>query len=225
MSDHPRHWRPWRLHDLGSTRPTPADKLAPARTKRNAEAEISRALFEQAKERACAQGFEQGREEGFKQGQREGFEAAQRAGLEGLDQRLDTLVAPLAELVRRFESALREENDTIARATTELALEVGRVLAGDALRLAPEYIVDDVQALLEEPFESNAPPTLLLHPEDLALVETRLDAELRAAGWQLRANPALERGDCQLESMYQVIDASRSDRWERLRLAVGHKAH
>ncbi|WP_420843351.1 FliH/SctL family protein [Kushneria phosphatilytica] len=35
----------------------------------------------------------------------------------------------------------------------------------------------------------------------------------------------LEPGDCRVETEQREIDGSRTDRWERLRHAVGHGKH
>lgn len=181
--------------------------------------------------------FEKARQEGFEQGQREGFEAGHSAGLEAgreqarqeyqleLESRLHEALAPVADMVNAFDTAAGRLKDDIAYALVELALETGRQLAGRSLELSPEHILDDIETLMMEHPTLGGTPRICVHPDDLAMVQKNLSTLLGEAGWQLKSDSSLSRGDCRLETDQLEIDATREDRWERLRHAVGHGKH
>lgn len=181
--------------------------------------------------------FEKARQEGFEQGRREGHEAGYAAGLEAgqeqahqdyqleLESRLHEALAPVADMVNAFGTAAGRLKDDIAYALVELALETGRQLAGRSLELAPEHILDDIEKLMMEHPTLGGSPRICVHPDDLAMVQKQLSTLLGDVGWQLKSDVSLSRGDCRLETDQLEIDATRDDRWERLRHAVGHGKH
>ncbi|WP_456267378.1 flagellar assembly protein FliH [Kushneria sp. AK178] len=186
---------------------------------------------------ARREAFEKARREGFEQGQREGHEAGYAAGLEAgreqarhdyqleLESRLHEALAPVADMVNAFDTAAGRLRDDIAYSLVELALETGRQLAGRSLELAPEHILDDIEALMMEHPTLGGSPRICVNPDDLSMVQKQLSTLLGDAGWQLKSDPSLSRGDCRLETDQLEIDATRDDRWERLRHAVGHGKH
>ncbi|WP_438767250.1 flagellar assembly protein FliH [Kushneria sp. TE3] len=181
--------------------------------------------------------FEKARQEGFEQGRREGHDAGYAAGLEAgreqahqeyqleLESRLHEALAPVADVVNAFDTAAGKLKDDIAYALVELALETGRQLAGRSLELAPEHILDDIEKLMMEHPTLGGTPRICVHPDDLVMVQKQLSTLLGDAGWQLKSDSSLSRGDCRLETDQIEIDATRDDRWERLRHAVGHGKH
>jgi flagellar assembly protein FliH len=71
-----------------------------------------------------------------------------------------------------------------------------------------------------EPALSGA-PQLIVSPADLPVVEAYLMDELRARGWNVRTDPAIERGGCRAHAATGEVDASISSRWERVAAALG----
>ncbi|GHC33705.1 flagellar assembly protein FliH [Kushneria pakistanensis] len=221
-------WQPWemgRLERREPRQPSP-DVLAQHNIpQRREDDDVRREAFEKA------------RQKGFEQGQREGQEAGYAAGLEAgreqarqeyqleLESRLHEALAPVADMVNAFDTAAGRLKDDIAYALVELALETGRQLAGRSLELAPEHILDDIERLMSEHPTLGGTPRICVHPDDLAMVQKQLSTLLGDAGWQLKSDASLSRGDCRLETDQIEIDATRDDRWERLRHAVGHGKH
>ncbi|MFC0267303.1 flagellar assembly protein FliH [Kushneria aurantia] len=181
--------------------------------------------------------FEKARREGYEKGQQEGHEAGYAAGLEQgraqaheeyqhqLSQRLEQELEPMTRLVQSFDSAADRLSEDIAYSLVELALETGRQLAGRALELAPEHILDDIEKLMNEHPTLNGSPRICIHPDDLVMVQEQLGDLLGDMGWRLSSDSNMARGDCRLETDQREIDATREDRWERLRHAVGHGKH
>ncbi len=227
-SNDPASWQPWemgRLERRESRQPSPEALAQHNIPQRREDDDMRRDAFEKA------------RQKGFEQGQREGHEAGYAAGLEAgreqahqeyrleLESRLHEALAPVADMVNAFDTAAGRLKDDIAYALVELALETGRQLAGRSLELAPEHILDDIERLMSEHPTLGGTPRICVHPDDLSMVQKQLSTLLGDAGWQLKSDSSLSRGDCRLETDQLEIDATRDDRWERLRHAVGHGKH
>lgn len=219
-------WQAWRMGMLERRDPARAQRsptgAAPARRR---EDDISITLFELAREEAVRKGFEKGHAEGLERGYAEGVERVRAEHEQALAERIAASVTPINELATAFRQAIDGLNDQVSYALVELALETGHQLAGRALELKPEHILDDVEDLLEENPALTGSPTLYVNIDDLGLVETHLSETLVAAGWQLRPDIGLARGDCRIETDQREIDATMADRWTRLLHAVGHGEH
>ncbi|WP_353225358.1 flagellar assembly protein FliH [Salinisphaera sp. C84B14] len=226
MSDRSRArkdaWRPWQMGALERRAPHRDGGDAGDTPARRREDGISFALFELAKEEAVAKGHESGYAEGLEQGRAEGRAEAKAEHEQRLAAELDTLLAPIRELSEAFRTAVNGLNDNVSYELVELALEAGHQLAGRALELKPEHIIEEIEALMAENATIGGKPTLYVNIEDHALVESHLAQTLQAAGWELRPDMGLARGDCRIESEQRAIDATVGDRWERLLHTVGH---
>ncbi|RJS95152.1 flagellar assembly protein FliH [Salinisphaera sp. Q1T1-3] len=234
MSDraHDDDWRPWRMAPLerrvGPREPDPvpsggSEDTSP-RTRRR-EDQISMALFELAKEEAEQKGHEAGYDAGYQAGYAAG-EAQIRAEQQAhLDAETATRLASIDRLVSAFGDAAAALDERLGRQVVALAIETGRHLAGRALEIQPEHILDDVQELIENHPGLTGSPTLFVAADELALVEHHLGQSILEAGWRLRGDVALAAGDCRIEDDEREIDSSDADRWNRLRQAVGHEEH
>ena len=215
-------WRPWQMGALERRMPRrDIDDATDAPARRREDA-ISFALFELAKEEAVAKGREAGYAEGLEQGREEGKAQAKAEHDQRLADEIETLLAPIRELSGSFRSAVDSLNDKVSYELVELALEAGQKLAGRALQLKPEHILDDIEELMAENPTIGGNPTLYVNIEDHALVASHLSQTLQAAGWELRPDMGLARGDCRVESEQRAVDATGGDRWSRLLHTVGH---
>lgn len=215
-------WQRWQMDTLERRTPRRSDDDAPARRREDA---ISFTLFELAKEEATEKAREQGYADGLEKGRVEGEALAHAEHEARLAAELETMLAPIRELSESFRQAVDTLNGKVSYELVELALEAGRQLAGRALELKPEHILDDVEELMADNPTIGGTPTLYVNMEDHALVEVQLSQTLAAAGWALRPDMGLVRGDCRVESDERVIDATGVDRWRRLLHSVGHGEH
>lgn len=213
-------WRRWHMDELRQqARPgsAPADDTEQRERQRRFEQQAElRALREQARAAAQQEGYEaglaQGREAGYQQGLTEGRQAGEQQFEELRQERLTPLVA----LAGEFRRALDQLDDEIADTLVDLALATGRRLAGEAFDAHPEQVLARVRDLLHEEPLFSGQPRLWLHPEDLALIDDELTAELRAAGWKTQPDATLERGGCRVTGPEGELNASREARWEAL---------
>ncbi|GAB3671510.1 flagellar assembly protein FliH [Salinisphaera aquimarina] len=222
-SGSPSSWQRWEMGRLERrTIERGAKSKAPIRRR---EDQISMTLFDLAKEEATKKGFEKGMAEGFAQGYAEGEAKVRAEHEQALAAELAERVRPIGDLATAFRHAADNLDDQLAYQLVELAIETGRQLAGRALEIKPEHILDDIEELMETHAGLTGNPTLYVNMDDLALIESTLSQALAAAGWQLRADINLGRGDCRIETESAEIDASADDRWTRLLHAVGHGEH
>jgi len=112
---------------------------------------------------------------------------------------LQALNRALPEMARQGEDAL-----------IALALQaVDKLVAG--LPIGPEMIEATVREALQH--VENGPVSVVLHPDDLALLQ-RVNSQLLPAQdgdarLQFRTSPDLTRGGCLVQTRFGVIDASR----------------
>lgn len=171
------------------------------------------AMREGARKEGYAQGYTQGQTQGYGDGHREGY----ARGLEAARNEATQLQA----LATNFRSALGGVDDQVARALVSLALDVARQLVRTALANDPAVLLPAVRELLTSEPALCGSPSLLLHPDDVALVETHLHGELAAAGWTVRADPSVARGGCIASAASGERDATLPTRWTRVVKALG----
>ncbi|SFP44398.1 flagellar assembly protein FliH [Geopseudomonas sagittaria] len=221
-------WQPWQMDELGSQQ-EPArqqreaqrqEALRQAAFKRNAELQ---ALREQAQQQAREQGYQAGFAEGRNAGYAAGLEEGRRSGEAELQQQLQQTLQPLQGLAAQFRAALAQLDEQIAAQLVDLALVTGRQLAGEALELHPEQILEIVRELLHSEPALSGQPRLWLHPADLLLVKAHLGDELEAAGWRLQPDGEMTRGGCRVAASSGELDATRERRWEALAAQVRHR--
>ncbi|MGI9575848.1 flagellar assembly protein FliH [Alloalcanivorax xenomutans] len=213
-------WQRWRMGDLERPRAErPGDRAAqpqrPADKNFDARAELN-ALRRQVRDQAYQEGHQAGFEAGQEQGYSQGLEQGRRDGEQQAREQAAASLAPLAELAAQFQNAVQTLDRQIADDLVDLALAVGKQLAGEALAAKPEQVLALVRELLHQEPQLGAHPRLWLHPDDLALVEEHLAVELTAAGWQARVDPDLQRGGCRVTGDAGERDASRACRWDML---------
>lgn len=218
-------WQRWEMGWLDRRDPERSREPSEPAPVRRREDQISMALFDLAKEEAQQKGYEAGHAAGYERGYAEGEAKIRAEQQQAMAEAIDERIAPIAELAQTFRQAAEGLREHMAHQLVELALETGRQLAGRALELKPAHILDDIQVLMEENATLTGTPTLYVNMEDLTLVERHLADTLAGAGWQLRGDVNLARGDCRIETEQLEIDASAADRWARILHAVGHGEH
>lgn len=153
--------------------------------------------------------YSQAREEGYRVGFNEGQQTALAEA-----QKLGALVQKLDDAITGMEGEVADE-------LLELSLEVARQVVREAVRLQPEAILAVVkEALLQLPHQH---ANIYLHPDDAALVRVHLGDQLSHTGHRIQDDPALQRGDCQVEAGNTRVDATLDNRWQRVVAGLGGK--
>lgn len=146
----------------------------------------------------------QAREEGYAAGHAKGLADAQAQGRERVA-RLESICTQAARPLAELDVAVEQE-------LAQLAMLVARRVIADELATRPELIAQAVRQAAAALPAATRELRVRLHPDDLTLMH-ELDAG--EPHWQLIADPALQRGDCLLES-----ERSRMDARVETRLAV-----
>lgn len=151
--------------------------------------------------------YQQSREEGY----RVGFNEGQQAALAEAQK--------LAALVQKLDEAIVGMEGEVADELLALSLEIARQVVRETVRLQPEAILAVVkEALLQLPHQH---ATVYLHPDDAALARIHLGEQLAHAGHRVQDDPALQRGDCQVEAGNARVDATLENRWQRVVASLG----
>ncbi|SFB22376.1 flagellar assembly protein FliH [Collimonas sp. OK607] len=172
------------------------------------EAELQR-LRQDAQQAGASEGRQQGHAEGWQEGYAAGLEIA-RNEAEGL--RALSLAMP---------GALRLAEKELADDLLTLALDIARQVVRQALTVEPQLILAAVRELLQTEPALSGTPRLLMHADDMALVQQYLAEDLQAAGWLLRSDPTITRGGCRVQASSGELDATMETRWQRVAAALG----
>jgi flagellar assembly protein FliH len=202
----------WQLVSLdGAAAPaeeTPAEAAVPPAVPLPTVEEIE-AIRRQAHDEGFSEGRQQGHAQGLAQGLAEGRARAEEA------------VARLAELERAFRAAVTGLENEVAEDMVALVLDICRQVLREALRAQPETVLAVVRETMELVAPGTRHATLVLHPEDAALVREHLAGEMAALPWKIVEDTRLARGGCRVESESVEIDATLESRWRRVAEALG----
>lgn len=172
------------------------------------EAELLR-LRQEAQQAGTAEGHQQGYTTGWQEGYAAGQEMAK------------TEAKRLHELTLAMPTALRTTERELADLLLTLALDIARQVVRQELTVSPQPILALVRELMQSEPSLNGAPRLLVHPDDMSLINQYLADDLQTAGWQLRSDPAITRGGCQVQANSGELDATLETRWQRVATALG----
>lgn len=208
-------WQRWQMDSLdprtalqAMVHESPAEPAPPP-----IDFEALEAMREGARKEGYAQGYTQGQTQGYGDGHREGY----ARGLEGARNEATRLHG----LAENFRQALAGVDQEVSDALVSLALDVARQLVRSRVEDDPEVLLPAVRELLTSEPALSGSPCLLLHPEDVGLIEAHMQGELEAAGWTLRADPSVARGGCIASADSGERDARLETRWTRVVKAMG----
>ena len=149
----------------------------------------------------------QARTDGFEKGLAEA-----RAQVEA--ERL-ALLEPLQALLDELPQAWERFCMTQAPAMTEVCIAAAERILHDQLTLEPERILTIVRAAITHVPQAQE-ITVVVHPQDLPLLQERALTESSTGHVKLTADPLMWRGGCRVESRQGVVDASHDGALLRL---------
>lgn len=209
-----------------------------ARVEQEAELEIKPLTaddIEQIRQAAFDEGFAQGKEEGFSKGYEEGREQGTADGLAhgqaegkklGLEQATDEIEQKkqeLAKLLDQLQQPLLQVDQQVEQQLLQLCLAMAEAVIAVECKTNPQVILktlSDATAVLPLQTEHIL---IKLHPDDITVIEQYFSAEQMAERhWQLRSDPAVERGGCLLETPLSSMDRSMK---HRLQSSLEHFLH
>lgn len=150
------------------------------------------------------QAQEEGYKAGFEEGHKAGFEAGQQAGQKDIAQQLaylqqimDSLAAPLAELDQQIEQDL-----------VNLAITMTRQLLRRELKQQPEHVIGAMREALRALPVSDRKLKIYVHPDDLSIIQKGLSLEGDDSSRQWIEDPLMTRGGVRLETADTTVDAT-----------------
>ncbi len=181
--------------------------------------------IEAIREEAYQQGLHQGQEAGFKQGYDKGKESGYQAGLEeghqeGLEKGqadgqeiIAQHIATFVQLADQFSQPLDLMNSQVEKQLVDMVIALTREVIHVELQTNEHIILDTIKDSVESLPIAGHPITLKLNPEDAELTrQTYGEEELAARQWTLVVEPALERGDVQIEAGESSVSYRMEDR-------------
>lgn len=157
--------------------------------------------------------------------QREGYEAGYRAGVTAAHADVGRAAAAQAAQIQALIDGLGAEisalDEQLATHVLDLALSIGKRIAGEALRVRPELLLAVIRECLQQLGHARAPTRLVLNPADARFVREHLVEQCASGTLTVVDDESVARGGCRLESAGGELDATLDTRWQRLFAAFG----
>ncbi len=205
------------LRPLVPPRPLLVDEPAPT-------ADDAAAQAEQAEQQALLQ---QAHDEGHARGLAEGEQQARLAAQQQMDDYIAgqgrEAAARLAAVAQALEASLAGLQQTMAQEVLQLACDIARQVVRREVA-APQAMLPVVREALSMLAAENRPATVRLNPADWAALEQPLREEFSSPRIEWQPDPAVQAGDCLVESAGMVIDGTMDKRWRRAIAALGLSA-
>lgn len=167
----------------------------------------------QGQEAGFNQGFEKGKEQGYSQGVEQGREQGYQDGLEQAQEQVAQSVASFTALADQFSQPLALMNQQVEKQLVEMVLMLVKEVVHVEAKCNPQVILDAVKEACDVLPITGHEVQLSLHPEDAEQVRQHFDAEQQAEKhWQLIDEPALNRGDIQIQLGDSHIEYKMEDR-------------
>ncbi len=169
--------------------------------------------FNQGKEEGFAKGFDEGKvsghEEGLKLGHQEGVETGLAEGKESIDEQS----AAWQSLTEQMHNPLLDVEKNVEQQLIHLVVQLTEAITLQEAKTNPDILVGAISAGIKALPSQDVQTQILLHPNDIKLVEKQFGAEhVQEQGWRLLAAPQLQPGSCQIENSTSNVDLSVKSR-------------
>jgi flagellar assembly protein FliH len=157
------------------------------------------------------------RKDGYQDGYRDGM-----AALESFKKSFTTqLTSRVGQLIEQFDTQLGTVETEAAQAVAQVAVLLARQVLRQELRTHPEHVAKVASEAVTSVMLSAREVCVRVHPDDMTLVAEGAGEALKARGARLRADAAVQRGGCRVDSDLGSIDALIDSRWQRAVAALG----
>lgn len=167
----------------------------------------------QGQEAGFKQGYEKGKEQGLEEGHQEGLEAGKlegvAAGQEFIQQQVQTFIG----LANQFAQPLELMNAQVEKQLVDMVLTLTKEVVHVEVQTNPQVILDTIKQSVESLPISGHAITLKLHPDDVDIIRSSYgEEELNLRNWTLMSEPALNRGDVQIEAGESSVNYRMEER-------------
>jgi len=173
--------------------------------------QIRQAAFDegisQGKEEGFGQGYSEGREQGYQDGQQQGQAEGKKLGLSEGEQLIREQLAQLQTLLDQLQQPLLKVDAEVEQSLLHLTLQMAQAVIGVEVKTNPQCILNTLRDAVDAlPYQADK-LIIKLHPDDVAIIAQHYSpAEIAERLWQIRSEPALDRGDCRVESTESSVD-------------------
>ncbi|MGF1754379.1 flagellar assembly protein FliH [Vibrio makurazakiensis] len=167
----------------------------------------------QGQEAGFKQGYDKGKEEGLAAGHAEGSEAGKLEGITAGQEYIQQQVAVFMGLANQFAQPLELMNAQVEKQLVDMVLTLVKEVVHIEVQTNPQIILDTVKESVESlPIAGHA-ITLKLNPEDTEIIRSAYgESELDCRNWTLVPEPALNRGDVQIEAGESSVSYQMEER-------------
>lgn len=167
----------------------------------------------QGQEAGFKQGYDKGKDEGFdvglEEGRTQGYEKGTAEAQDVVNQHIESFL----KLVDQFAQPLSLMNSQVEKQLVDMVMILVKEVVHVELTMNEQIVLDTVKASVESLPVSGHAMTLRLHPEDETNIRQSYGEEaLASRQWTLVAEPALERGDVQIEAGESSVNYRMEDR-------------
>lgn len=162
-------------------------------------------------------GYEEGQDAGFTEGKQKGHEQGIEEGLLEGKTEIEKQTSQWQALIERLHTPLAKLDDSVEYQLVRLAVSLAEQIARCEVQSNPQIILQALKQAVDALPVSEQTLRILLHPEDLVLVQDAYPQEVcLKRGWDLQAEPALARGDCQIHTSASSVDYAFAHRIEQV---------
>ncbi|MFA0412866.1 flagellar assembly protein FliH [Vibrio renipiscarius] len=155
----------------------------------------------QGQEAGFKQGYEKGKEQGLEDGQKEGLEAGKLEGVAAGQEFIQQQVQTFVTLANQFAQPLELMNAQVEKQLVDMVLTLVKEVVHVEVQTNPQVVLDTIKQSVESLPISGHAITLKLHPDDVEIIRSSYGEEnLEFRNWTLLSEPALNRGDVQIEA-------------------------
>ena len=155
--------------------------------------------------------------EAHTKGQETGYEEGYKTGIAAAQEHVNTLT----QLVKNLQNSLEQLDQEIAESLLACSLEVARQMTKAALQANPEILLPTIREALNALPLHHGPVTLLVSPDDAAIVEEHLGDQFNHSGWRIQEDREIAAGGCKLTAGASEVDATLPTRWRRILETIG----
>jgi len=163
--------------------------------------------FSEGQEAGYAQGLESGKLEGLEQGHQEGLKQGVEEGHAQGTVEVEQQVNRWKSLLERLHNPLEKLDNNAEYQLVRLATSLAEQITRSEVKTSPQIILQALKQAVDALPISEQKLIIHLHPEDLSFVLAAYSQEqCIQRGWDLQAEPALMRGDCQIHTQVSSVD-------------------
>lgn len=173
--------------------------------------------FNEGKQAGFAKGLEEGKLQGMAEGHEQGLKQGIEEGLADGQVKIEAQTLHWQQLVSRLNRPLEKLDDSVEFQLVKLATSLAEQITRCEVTVNPQVILQALKQAVDVLPAQEQTPVISLHPDDLTFVEQAFSKqECEKRGWDLRAEPSLARGDCQVQTNTSSIDYTFSSRVEQV---------